>query len=73
MQTENGNRRAWLAAARRTLVLDTPQLDCPLERADARKDAGRHVQQASLLAMRAGRKDAANALLAAWEQLESGK
>lgn len=63
--------RNWCAAARRQLVLDAPAMDCSVERSLAVKDAAKHVQAAALSAVRAGRKDVANALLAAWEQLEA--
>jgi hypothetical protein len=62
----------WRAAARRQIVLDTAPTECAVERSYARTDAAKHLQQAALLAARAGRKDVANALLAAWEQMESG-
>lgn len=62
---------AWRASARRQLVLDTPATDCAVERDAAKKDAGKHIQQAAVTAARAGRSDVAKSLLAAWEQLDS--
>jgi hypothetical protein len=68
----NMTNQAWLAAARRQIVLDTAfSTDCAVERAAANKDAARHIQQAALMAARAGRRDVAESLLAAWEQLDS--
>jgi hypothetical protein len=72
-QDQNANRRTWLAAARRSLVLDTPALECPLERADARRDAAKHLQQAAILAVRADCPEIARQLLATWEAMEGAR
>lgn len=66
-------RQAWITSARRQLVLDTSVTECPVERTQARQDVTKHLQQAALQAVRAGRRDVANTLLAAWEQLEAHK
>lgn len=67
----NVNERAWRASARRQIVLGGLEAASDYERADACKDSARHVQQAAICAVRAGRKDVAESLLNAWEKLES--
>jgi hypothetical protein len=59
-----------VADARRQLVLGTPVSKDAWERADSKREAARHMQRASLEAVRAGRQDVAEALLLAWERLD---